>query len=317
MVFAGGLPPATNAIVPPAPAQAPDVSHANDPLPDGIIAWDELSKSTDAAADQLAAQFVFNLTNVAKKINLGLATNLTSITNITTVTNSSFWARFWGKKITRVASIASHTNMVTVTNSITPIPVTIVSVHPSCGCTTAEQPPLPWTIAPGASGQIRFSVNLLGKSGTLFKSVSVSTDKGSKTLQLVVNIQAPVKTGMTEAERARGVAAAKVDRQAVFHDDCAKCHASNIQGQYGKQLYDSLCAICHEAAQRATMVPDLRNLKTPANDEFWRTWVAHGKPGSLMPAFAASDGGPLTDVQVASVAAYLDLIIPSPVPVKK
>ena len=71
------------------PVYVPDISHANDPLPDGIFAWDELSKSTDAAADQLAAQFVFNLTNVAKKINLGLATNLTSITNISTVTNSS------------------------------------------------------------------------------------------------------------------------------------------------------------------------------------------------------------------------------------
>ncbi len=206
MVFAAGPPPTTNTNATPAPVPVLDVSHANDPLPDGILAWDELSKTTNAAADQLAAQFVFSLTNIATRINLGLATNVLSSTNITTVTNSSFWARLRGKKITRVASMASHTNLVTVTNSITPVPVTILSVRPSCGCTTAELPPLPWTIAPGASGQIRLTVNLTGKSGTIFKSVNVSADKGSKTLQLCVNIQAPVKIEMTEAERARGLA---------------------------------------------------------------------------------------------------------------
>ena len=36
------------------------------------------------------------------------------------------------------------------------------------------------------------------------------------------------------------------------------------------------------------MVPDLHALKTPTNVEFWRIWIAHGKPGSLMPAFSTS-----------------------------
>src|SRR5208282_59423 len=58
--------------------------------------------------------------------------------------------------------------------------VTILSVHPSCGCTTAELPPVPWTIPAGSTGQIKISVNLAGKSGTLFKSVNVATDKGGK-----------------------------------------------------------------------------------------------------------------------------------------
>ena len=63
------------------------------------------------------------------------------------------------------------------------------------------------------------------------------------------------------------------------------------------------------------MVPDLRNLKTPTNDEFWRTWIAHGKAGTLMPAFSTAEGGPLTDMQIASVVLYLNTYIPShPVP---
>ena len=116
---------------------------------------------------------------------------------------------------------------------------------------------------------------------------------------------------MTDADRARGLAAAKVDRQAVFKNDCATCHALPGNGKYGQVLYNAVCAVCHEAEHRATMVPDLHNLKVPTNVDFWQTWIAHGKPGSLMPAFASADGGPLNDMQIASLAAYLNAAIPS------
>jgi hypothetical protein len=33
-----------------------------------------------------------------------------------------------------------------------------------------------------------------------------------------------------------------------------------------------------------------------------------------MPAFSQSDGGPLTDMQIASIAAYLNIAIPSHAP---
>ena len=166
--------------------------------------------------------------------------------------------------------------------------------------------------AAGTSGQIGFTVNLAGKSGTLFKTVNVSTDKGTKTLMLRINILPPVTRNADRCRtRQHGVAAAKVDRQAVFKNDCATCHAKTAEGKYGQQLYAAVCGICHEAEHRATMVPDLHAIKTPTNDQFWQTWIAHGKPGSLMPAFATAEGGPLTDVQIASLAAYLDSAIPS------
>lgn len=312
-VFAAGQPPATNNIVTTPPVYVPNISHANDPLPDDILAWDEISKSVDAAADQQQAHFVFSFTNIAKIVDRTLATNVTTLAHISAVTNRSFW----GKRISFVTNFTTLTNIAWSTNSIRPCNVTIWSVHPGCQCTTTELPPLPWTLAPGTNGQIRLTVNLAGRSGTLFKTVTVSTDKGSKTLTLRINILPPVIPKMTEEERARGIAAAKIDRQAIFHGDCAKCHVNNIQGKYGKLLFDSVCGICHEAEHRAAIVPDLHNLKTPTNDEFWRTWIAHGKPGSLMPAFATSEGGPLTDVQIASLAAYLNAVIPSQVPVNK
>jgi mono/diheme cytochrome c family protein len=235
----------------------PDLSHAAGPLPDGVLAWDNLLQATNAAADQDEAHFIFLFTNVS------------------------------------------------------PSNVTVLDVHPSCGCTTAQLPELPWTIAPGTNGQIGITVNLAGKNGMLFKTVAISTDKGSKTLMVRINILPPVTRTLTDEERAQGMATAKVDRQAVFKGDCATCHAKPAEGKYRQLLYAAVCGVCHEAEHRATMVPDLHALKTPTNDQFWQTWIAHGKPGSLMPAFATSEGGPLNDVQIASLAAYLNSAIPS------
>src|SRR5476651_2465478 len=76
----------------------PDTTHENDPMPDGVLAWDRLMESTNAAADQEQAHFTFSFTNV------------------------------------------SSGN------------VAILNVHPSCGCTTAQLPPLPWIVAPGTNG---------------------------------------------------------------------------------------------------------------------------------------------------------------------
>jgi mono/diheme cytochrome c family protein len=188
--------------------------------------------------------------------------------------------------------------------------ITILNVHPSCGCTTAELPPVPWTIPAGSNGVMKVSVNLLGKAGTLFKSVNVTTDRGYKNLMLRINIAPPVIVQMTEEQRAAGVAAAKLDRQAVFKGDCASCHVKDIQGKFGQPLFEAICAVCHEANPRASMVPDLHNLKDPTSEEFWRTWVTSGKAGTLMPAFATAQGGPLNDMQIASLAAYLNAIIP-------
>jgi mono/diheme cytochrome c family protein len=264
LVFAAGLFTAaaqpSNAVVT-APVYVPDYSHANEPLPDGVIAWDGLIKATDATNGQDFARFTFSFTNVS-------AGN-----------------------------------------------VTILTVHPSCGCTTAELPPVPWTLPAGTNGQIKLSVNLAGKIGTLFKSVNISTDKGSKNLMLRINVLLPPPPKpMSEEERAMGVAAAKIDRQAVFKGDCASCHVKNIEGKYGQLLFTAICAICHEATPRASMVPDLHNLKDPTSEEFWRTWITAGKAGTLMPAFATSQGGPLNDLQIASLAAYLNAIIPPPAP---
>lgn len=240
------------------PVFVPDMSHANEPLPDGVLAWENTSQSAEITADKEKVEFTFNFTNASA------------------------------------------------------LPIVVLDVHPSCGCTTPHLPPLPWTVNAGEPGQIGLTVDIRGKAGVLFKSAKISTDKGSMDVHLRITIQPAPVPQMTDADRARGLEMAKADRQAVFKGDCATCHARPTEGLYGKALYDAACGICHEAEHRASMVPDLHKLKTPTNAEFWRVWIANGKPGSLMPAFAQAQGGPLNDVQIASLAAFLNATISSP-----
>ena len=53
------------------------------------------------------------------------------------------------------------------------------------------------------------------------------------------------------------------------------------------------------------MVPDLAKLNHPTNEEHWRKWIRSGRVGSMMPAFAKAEGGPLTDEQVDSLVKFL------------
>ncbi len=212
----------TNVTVVTPPVYVPDTSHANEPLPDGVLAWASLTQQTNVPDGTEQAHFVFSFTNIAIAADVTLVTNNADMAKVTAITNA-----------------------------VTPVPVTILGVRPSCSCTVAELPPLPWTIQPGDGGEFGASVDVRGRSGTQIKTVTVSTDKGSKDLQMVITILPPVVPVLTDADRARDLEIAKADRQAVFKTDCATCHAKNIEGKYGKALYDAVCAICHDADQRA------------------------------------------------------------------
>jgi mono/diheme cytochrome c family protein len=230
-------------------------------------------------------------------------------------TNTLVWDST--SKETNATADAGNAHFVFSFTNVSAGNVVILNVHTSCGCTTAQLPPLPWIIPAGTNGQIGAIVNFAGKSGTLLKTMTVTSDKGFQTLMLKITILPPVVPTQSEADRARALEMAKADRQAVFRGDCAACHVKPGEGKYGKALYDAVCAICHESKTRASMVPDLHNIKTPTNVDFWQTWTAHGKAGSLMPAFSTADGGPLSDMQIASIAGYLNATIPSQVPANK
>ncbi len=220
----------------------------------------------------------------------------------------------WDAESKDYAAKAGDTNAYFTFNltNITSSDVLISSVRTSCGCTVAKLPQQPWTVGPGTNGPIAVTVNLLGKSGTIVKTITVDTSAGTK--MLMVKVAIPPAGPVTMAgnmDRIRNAQLALADRQAVFKGECANCHVAPSRGKSGQPLYAAACGICHDAEHRASMVPNLRALKHPTDADYWRKWVASGKPGSLMPAFAQAEGGPLTGEQIDSLVDYLAKAIPS------
>src|SRR5688572_11323792 len=200
--------------------------------------------------------------------------------------------------------------------------VLVNSVRTSCGCTVAKLPAQPWRIPPGSNGPIEVTLSLAGKSGLIAKGVTVDTTAGIKQLTVRANIPsasgAPGQFGaaggmMNDAERMKNMQAALADRQVVFkNQECAKCHAEPAKGKTdGRLVYAAVCSTCHDSLHRAAMVPDLRRLPHPTDAEHWRKWIAYGRAGSMMPAFAESEGGPLNEQQINSLVDFMVRAFPS------
>jgi len=70
-------------------------------------------------------------------------------------------------------------------------------------------------------------------------------------------------------------------------------------------LYGENCAACHGANGQNGPSIDLANpeYQALADDATLRKWISGGMPGTEMPAFAQSQGGMLTDVQVNALIA--------------
>lgn len=194
-----------------------------------------------------------------------------------------------------------------VTN-ISKSPVIFNGLRTSCGCTVAQLPTTPYTLMPGSNVTINASMDLRSKSGSITKSVMADTSVGLKSLLVKANITAAT-AGQTPGapamgDRSKNIQTALADRQAVFKGDCASCHVEKGKGKFGAELYAASCGICHDAEHRAAMVTDLKVPRGPRDLVFWQKWIMEGKPGTMMPAFAQSHGGPLTQEQIDSLTTY-------------
>jgi cytochrome c553 len=187
-------------------------------------------------------------------------------------------------------------------------------VTTSCHCTVAKLPSQPWVLKPHEDGRINGTVDIVGKSGTVFKTLTVFlADAKTKmvtgeTKMLTVKVIIPNDPAM---QRLRNQQMAMVDRERVLKDaDCIHCHVDPTRGKTGKELFAAACGICHESEHRATMVPNLHALNHSTDRIYWKQWITTGKPGTLMPGFGAEVGGPLTPEQIDSLAEYLWETIP-------
>jgi len=199
-------------------------------------------------------------------------------------------------------------------------PIKITALRPSCGCTAAQLPNMPYELGAGSNVPINVSVDLRGKMGLVTKSLGVESGAGFKSLLLRIDIPQPQPTAPAPngaptvsaapatgamADRAKNIQLSLNDRQAVFKGDCRSCHVDKGIAKLGKELYEADCAICHDDQHRAAMVPDLKVPRSHRDLAFWQTWVSEGKVGTMMPAFGQEHGGPLTKEQVTSLVNYL------------
>ena len=191
----------------------------------------------------------------------------------------------------------------------------IMKAQSSCFCTVAQLPATPWRIAPGTSSSIDVKMDLAGKSGVVTKAVTVDSTAGRKmlTVKTTITPALPSAPGMADADRLKNMQTALADRQAIFKKaECVSCHADPAKGVVdGAQLYKGVCGVCHDSEHRASTVPDLSTLNHPTDAEHWRKWIIYGRAGTMMPAFAKAEDGPLDAQQIEAIVGYLLKTIPS------
>jgi mono/diheme cytochrome c family protein len=103
-----------------------------------------------------------------------------------------------------------------------------------------------------------------------------------ETLTLVPAIQAPVSQGALPA-------------------------SSLSQGADGAAVYEKHCTGCHGVQGEGVTAPALRNnqfIQKGPDTDIYNT-IADGRSGTEMPAWLQVNGGPLTDVQIGSMVAFL------------
>ncbi|MCS7154341.1 MAG: DUF1573 domain-containing protein [Bacteroidota bacterium] len=188
----------------------------------------------------------------------------------------------------------------------------IRDLRSSCGCTAVVLNKTEF--APGEVGHLEVRLDTEGKLGFIQKTVSVFTNDPERYLStLVVEaeiIEHPPVGGSAQPMRPMGAGM----HGSIFEGTCRTCHADPAEGRLGRELYAAVCQMCHGPAgfddgkphPGPKLVVELLRQRTDAQ---LRAMIARGTPDErkrlMMPGFARSEGGPLSELQIRSLVAYL------------
>lgn len=75
--------------------------------------------------------------------------------------------------------------------------------------------------------------------------------------------------------------------------------------EHGGELYVEYCAVCHGVDGQGRVGASLQNFPGIDVGAALEQTISDGIPGSVMPAWAESNGGPLTDQQIDDIVAYI------------
>jgi cytochrome c2 len=172
----------------------------------------------------------------------------------------------------------SYTFDIELTN-ISGIEVRITDVSVSCGCTeaTAHSDAVP----AGGTVPLTVTIDTSGKKGSVVKVIEVGTDRFDEPHELVLRARVTHPEGVPP------------DASVIFRGSCATCHVGeNIKQRHGSELYNAVCYMCHKGADGFRAVTGSQLADS----------ISNGVPGTSMPGFLHSQGGPLSSEQVDSLA---------------
>jgi len=81
--------------------------------------------------------------------------------------------------------------------------------------------------------------------------------------------------------------------------------AQGDQVAQGAKLYADNCAVCHGEKGEGRVGARLKDFPSISPQAFVKATVANGVPGSKMPAWSKAKGGPLSDVEIDAIAAFV------------
>lgn len=83
----------------------------------------------------------------------------------------------------------------------------------------------------------------------------------------------------------------------------------------GAELYQTYCIMCHGADGRGRVGANLQAFPGIDVDAAIQQTIANGIEGSVMPTFSTVQGGPLSDVDIADISAYLTGVLDGTEPI--
>lgn len=181
------------------------------------------------------------------------------------------------------------------------------SIRPSCGCTVADLDKR--IFEPGEEGELKIELDTFGKIGEMRKEIDITTnDAVNPELKLVLwadIIEHPDPEQMMSMR--------KMSSGNIFEGDCRSCHVNRGMGKLGAALYEADCQMCHGPVggdnKHHPGTQFTNEYLTAVGENYLEQIIAEGTPDEakkhMMPGFHTSEGGPLSDDQIASLVNYL------------
>jgi cytochrome c5 len=185
-----------------------------------------------------------------------------------------------------------------ITNTGT-APLHVTEAKSECGCTTTSFKGA--LLKPRASIKLDIAVDTIMKQGAVTKDLVVYSDDPERPMTRLF-IAMDVKNG-------HGNMSLK-DRTKIFTgEQCKRCHVDEGVGQFGKELFEADCAMCHRKQESGILSGPLVesvDYSDPILSAHAQDVIASGSKASpSMPGFLDIYGGPLSQEQIDSLVTYL------------